>query len=515
MKINKFLLLIFLVNQYFGFTQELNPDPELFTQVEIEWIKKHPVINFGYEPNWPPYEIYEKGIYTGISGDYIKMIEIHTDIDMVPIPNITWQETISGLQNGKIKVAALAGITQERKKYLHFTEPHVTDPIVIVTQSDYDFISGVGDLEGKRLTLPEGYYAIDLIKGDFPEFDIKTTKNVKDCLYQVSTGQADAFIGSLSVTSYYINNNGFSNLKIAAPTHYGYTELGLAVTKDWSVFRDIVQKIFNHLRKDEHLEIRNKWVTVAVEKGVSRSTIKKYILYALGGLAIIIFIFSLWNKTLRNEIKARKKIESDLKNENQQKELLLKEVHHRVKNNLQIVHSMLNMQSRKVDNEIALKVIKEGKSRVMAMAIIHKILYESEDLSTIDVKKYVNSLSDNIKRIYASDQTEVILNINIQDVFLDIEKAIPVGLILNELLSNTYKHAFVNRKIGNIKIEIIQLDEVCQFNYSDDGVGVTNYNMKSYKTLGMHLIHRLANQLQTEAVMDKTTGFNLSFVFNY
>jgi len=515
MKINKFLLVIFLVNQYFGFTQELNPDPELFTKEEIEWIKKHPVINFGYEPNWPPYEIYEKGIYTGISGDYVKMIEIHTDIDMVPIPNITWQETIGGLQNGKIKVASLAGITQERKKYLDFTEPHITDPLVIVTQSGYKFITGVGDLEGSIVALPEGYDTVEFITRDFPSINIKKSKNVQDCLYSVSTGRADAFIGSLAVSSYYINSNGFTNLKIAAPTHYGYSKLGLAVTKDWRIFRDIVQKVFNHLSKEEHLEIRNKWVTVAVDEGVSYNTIKKYILYALGVLAIIIFVFLLWNRTLRNEIKARKKIELDLKKENQQKELLLKEVHHRVKNNLQIVHSMLNMQSRKVDNEIALKVIKEGKSRVMAMAIIHKILYESEDLSTIDVKKYVNSLSDNIKRIYASDQTEIILNIDIQDVFLDIDKAIPVGLILNELLSNTYKHAFVNRKIGNIKIEIIQLDEVCQFNYSDDGVGVTNYNMKSYKTLGMHLIHRLANQLQTEAVMDKTTGFNLSFVFNY
>jgi len=515
MKINKFILVIFLVIQYLGFTQELNPDPELFTEAEIEWIKKHPVINFGYESNWPPYEIYENGIYTGISGDYIKLIEIHTDIDMVPIPNITWQETINGLKSGEVKVAAMAGITDERKKYLQFTDPHVTDPLVIVTQSSYKFINGVSDLVGKKIALPAGYYTIDLIKRDFPNINITTHKSVKDCLYKVSTGQADAFIGSLAVTSYYINNYGFTNLKIAAPTHYGYTELGLAVTKDWRVFRDIVQKIFNHISKEEHIEIRNKWVTVAVEKGVSRSTIKKYIFYSLGIVAVIILLFLLWNWALRNEIKARKKIELDLKKENQEKELLLKEVHHRVKNNLQIVHSMLNIQSRKVNNEIALKVIVEAKSRVMAIAIIHKILYESEDLSTIDVKKYVNSLSDNIKRIYKSDHTEIILNIDIQEVYLDIDKSIPVGLILNELLSNTYKHAFVNRKKGNIKIEIFQLDGVCQFNYSDDGEGVTNYNMESYKTLGMHLIHRLANQLQTEAEIGKTTGFNLSFVFNY
>lgn len=516
MKLCFLLFVCFLLNPRIGFTQEPNPDPELFTEEEIEWIKKHPIINFGYEPNWPPYEIYENDIYTGISGDYIKMIEIHTDIDMVPIPDITWQKTIDGLQNGKIKVAALVGITQEREKYLHFTKPHITDPIVIVTKSDCDFISGVADLVGKTLILPEGYYAIDLIKSDFPEFNIKTTNNVKDCLYQLSTGQADAFIGSLSVTSYYINNNGYSNLKIAAPTHYGYTELGLAVTKDWSAFRDIVQKVFNHLSVEEHIEIKNKWVKEPVEKGVSYDTIKKYVVYVLGVLILIIIIPLLRNRILRNEIKARKKIELDLKKENLQKELLLKEVHHRVKNNLQIVHSMLNMQSRKVDNEIALKVIAEGKSRVMAMAIIHKILYESNDLSTIDVKKYVYSLSDNIKKIYKSDYTEILLNINIQEIYLNIDKAIPIGLILNELLSNTYKHAFVNNKSGNIYISIEKVGEKCQFNYADDGIGVTRYNIESYETLGMSLVFRLANQLQTEAEINKkSTGFSISFVFNY
>jgi len=513
MKINNFLLVIFLIAQYVGVAQELNPDPKLFTQSEIEWIKNHPVINFGYEPNWPPYEIYENGVYTGISGDYIKMIEIHTDIDMVPIPNITWQETIKGLQEGEIKVAAIASATKSRKKYLEFTKPHITDPIVIVTRSDFKFISGVDDISDEKIVLPKNYSTIGLLKKDYPNIQIENRKNVKECLYALSTGQADAFVGSLSVVSYYINNCGFSNLKIA-PTHFEYRQLGMAFTKDFVIFRDIVQKIFNHLSKKEHIEIRNKWVTIDVEKGVSRSTIKRYILYALGVLSILIFVFLLWNNTLRSEIKARKKTELDLQQENQQKELLLKEVHHRVKNNLQIVHSMLNMQSRKVDNEVALKVIKEGKSRVMAMAIIHKILYESEDLSTIDVKKYVNSLAANIKRIYTSDEIEIALNIDIQDVFLDIDKAIPVGLILNELLSNTYKHAFRNRDTGNIYITIEQIDTKCRFNYSDDGIGVTTYDMKSYETLGMNLVFRLANQLQTEAEIQNNTGFNLSFVFN-
>jgi len=500
---------------FLGYTQEIDPDPELFTATEIEWIREHSVINFGYDPTSPPYEILDNGTYKGIAGDYIKMIEIHTGIDMIPIPNSNWQKALKGLKSGKIKVVAVAGISEERKEYLEFTDPFIKDPLVIVTQSDFKYINSVNDLIGEKLILPEDYYTVDLINNDYPDFNIITAKNVKECLYQVSTGQADAFIGSLAVTSYHINNYGFSNLKIAAPTHYEYTELGLATTKDWSVFRDVVQKVLDHLSEEEHINIRSKWITVKMEdRGVSKK-VKNYIIYGLIIIALIIVGFIFWNKTLMNEIKARKRIEEDLKRKNEEKELLLKEVHHRVKNNLQIVHSLLNMQSRQVDNDIALKVIAESKSRVMAMAIIHKILYESEDLSTIDVKKYVNSLSDNIKRIYISDEIVIVLNIDIQDVFLDIDKAIPVGLILNELLSNTYKHAFTNRKSGNIYITIKQLDNECQFNYSDDGIGIKSFDIKSYKTLGMNLIFRLANQLQTEAIIKKTTGFNLSFVFNY
>jgi len=510
MKVNIFLLVIFLVNQYFGFTQELNPDPELFTKEEIEWIKKHPVINFGYEPNWPPYEIYDNGEYTGISGDYIKMIEIHTDIDMVPIPNITWQETISGLKSGVIKVGAIAGISEDRKKYLDFTAPHVTDPLVIVTQSSYNFISGVNDLDGKKIVLPEGYYTVNLIKNDFPGINIKTTKSVKDCLYEVSTGQADAFIGSLGVASYYINNYGFSNLKIA-PTHYKYTELGLAVTKDWSIFRNIVQKVFNHLSKEEHLEIRNKWLSVSNDHKINE--IKRKIIYIVIITGVIILLFFFWNKTLRNEIRTRKKIEKDLKRKNEETEILLKEVHHRVKNNLQMVHSMLNMQSRKVNNEVALKVIAEGKSRVMAMALIHKILYESNDLNMIALEEYILLLSDNIKRIFKSDSKNIKLDIYVENVYLNIEKAIPIGLILNELLSNSYKHAFVEKEEGVIGVLITQVDGVCFFEYTDNGRGLSDYNVESYITLGMRLIHRLVNQLQTNAIVKKGVGFNLSFSF--
>lgn len=492
----------------------------IFTEEEKAWITEHPEINFGYEANWPPYEIYINGEYTGIVGDYVKLIEKHTGIDMNPIPGISWGETISKLKSGEIHIAPIAGITDARKEYLEFTKPYVSDPLVIVTRNDYQFISGLNDLENKKLSLPQGYYTIDMIKKDFPNIEIVKSNSIKDCLLKVSTSGSDAFVGSLSVVSYYINTFGFANLKIASPTNYGYTEMGLAVTKDWRIFRDIVQKILDNTPKEQHNLIKNKWISVRYDHGVSKEKITSYVIYSVFGLLVIALSFYLWNSTLRKQIKNRKKAELKLHNsleliqqKNSEKEVLLKEIHHRVKNNLQIVHSLLNMQSREVVNKDALIILEEGKSRIKAMALVHQILYQSNNLSKIDIKSYVKSLLENIVNINHDSDKHIEVYTHADNVSLELDKIIPLGLILNELLTNSYKHAFKGRDSGIIDIFIKKEEDKYYFEYKDNGIGIENLNVLEYKSLGMHLIIRLSNQLNTQAVFKNDNGFVVSFSF--
>jgi len=491
-----------------------------FSDIEKEWIKEHQTVHFGYDANWPPFEMYNDGEYTGIVADYVKLIEEYTGIEMIPEPQLNYSKTLEKLENGEIHVAPMVGYTDARNEFLDYTNVYLSDPQVIVTRNNYEFIEGIGDLRGKTITQPKGYKRISRIKNEFPDINIKLTNDVEESLLAVSTSRVEAFVGSLSVVSYYINDLGISNLKIAAPAHLGNIKFRLAVTKDWVVFRDITQKVFDNLTKSHHSTIRNNWITIRYEHGIDSKQLRNYIVYGLVSILLMFSFFYLWNITLRKQIRIRKKVEEDLKkslelinDKNIEKDTLLKEIHHRVKNNLQIVYSMLNMQSRQVDNKSARKVLSEGKSRVMAMALIHKVLYESENIDKVDLTDYLNSLLRNIKNVYNNEDRNVEVNVMVKDILLNLDLAIPLGLILNELLTNSYKHAFIDKDSGCIFISIEKKNGLYCFAYKDNGIGLDNVNIESYKSLGMRLVSRLASQINAKAILKSDSGVEVTFNF--
>ena len=202
-----------------------------------------------------------------------------------------------------------------------------------------------------------------------------------------------------------------------------------------------------------------------------------------------------------------------IKEKNKEKDTLLKEIHHRVKNNLQMVYSMLNMQSRQVDNKFAKKVLSEGKNRVMAMALIHKVIYESENLDEVDIEKYVKSLIENISRIYLNEGKNIKVCVDINDVLLNLDLAIPLGLILSELLTNSYKHAFIDKEVGTINVSIENKGGLYCFKYKDDGVGLPNDDINGYQSLGLRLVKRLSDQINAKAILKSEDGVELTFNF--
>ncbi|NQX97766.1 MAG: transporter substrate-binding domain-containing protein, partial [Flavobacteriales bacterium] len=279
-------------------------------------MEKHPVINFGYEPKWLPFEIYENGEYSGIIGDYVKILERETGIDFNPIPDINWDETVLGLKSGEIDFTCCAGITEERKEYLNFTKPYVSSPMVIVTRKDGDFVGGLEDLAGKKIALPKNYYTGEIISRDYPKITIDFKESVEASIRAVSLGEAEAFVGNLVVVSYYIEHIGYTNLKIAAPTEYEKTHIALAARKDWPELITICQKVFDNIKYEERDAILQKWMKVRYEFGVDTKKVKKYTVI-IGLIILIIFIIILqWNKSLKKEIAKRKVIEKKLKVKN-------------------------------------------------------------------------------------------------------------------------------------------------------------------------------------------------------
>jgi len=196
------------------------------------------------------------------------------------------------------------------------------------------------------------------------------------------------------------------------------------------------------------------------------------------------------------------------------KELLLKEIHHRVKNNLQTISSLLNLQSKYVDNE-AKEAVQEGKNRVKSMALIHQKLYQSDNLKGIAFSDYLKNLSDILMQSYKTNKANIELELDVEPLNLDVDTAVPIGLILNELISNALKYAFPEGRNGKLEVSFKQLDDQLQLKVQDNGVGLEENALKK-SSFGMMLIRVLAEKLDAtlDVVTDKGTSIQL-MIKNY
>ncbi|RPI14056.1 MAG: PAS domain S-box protein [Ignavibacteriae bacterium] len=219
---------------------------------------------------------------------------------------------------------------------------------------------------------------------------------------------------------------------------------------------------------------------------------------------------------ISTDITERKLAEEKIKKSLKEKELLLQEIHHRVKNNLQIIVSLLKMQSRYIHDKRDLEILNKSRARVETMSLIHEKLYRSKDLSNINLQNYIKDLTANLLKAYGIDQCAVEIKVNIEDINFGIDTAIPCGLIINELVSNSLKHAFRINQKGNIDIEFRREGNKIIMNYGDDGTGLLpDTDLLNGETLGTQLITTLVKQLDgTMNVTNTNKGLKYSFILN-
>ncbi len=221
------------------------------------------------------------------------------------------------------------------------------------------------------------------------------------------------------------------------------------------------------------------------------------------------------NEDLRKEITERKKAEELINASLQEKLVLLREIHHRVKNNLQVISSLLNLQSGYIEDKKSLEIFRESQTRVRSMALIHEKLYQSKDLNKIEFSEYVSSLTRDLFTSYNIDQDRVKLVCDIDGIYFEIDTAILCGLIINELVSNSLKHAFPDGKKGHV---FINLRETSKNKYElilkDDGVGFPdNIDFRNTDSLGLQLVTTLTDQLGGKIDLYKNglTEFKIDF----
>lgn len=263
------------------------------------------------------------------------------------------------------------------------------------------------------------------------------------------------------------------------------------------------EKPFN--MDDEHiLSIILGEMSFALENGMLHSKIKSHLKE-----------IQEHNIRLNREIDERKLVEEQIRESLKEKEALLREIHSRIKNNMQVISSLLNLQSQYVKDKESLEMFRKSRDRILSMAFVHEKLYQSADLTKIDFDGYIRSIAQHLLRTCSIDPGAVRLNVNCSDVFLSINNAIPCGLIINELICNALKHAFPEGEKGEIAIDFHPNgDNRLILIVSDTGIGLPeNIDVSDAKTVGLQLISDLVDQLKgtLDIKRDGGTAFKITF----
>jgi PAS domain S-box-containing protein len=221
----------------------------------------------------------------------------------------------------------------------------------------------------------------------------------------------------------------------------------------------------------------------------------------------------------QEELAQRRQAEAQLTASLREKEVLLKEVHHRVKNNMQIVSSLLELQSDTLDDAALLTQFRDSQDRIRSMALIHETLYQSQDLARLDLARYIHTLSAQLVQSYNVDPQRITVHLQVESVILDIDQAIPCGLILNELLSNAFKYAFPPNRPGTVHVELhADTAQQVRLVVRDNGIGFPDaIDVHHTESLGLQLVAMLTEQLQGTIALERVDGtaFTLTFPLHH
>lgn len=268
--------------------------------------------------------------------------------------------------------------------------------------------------------------------------------------------------------------------------------------------------------EQKEIEIAEKNNTLEQNKlyDAKQKTFRAYLLAGvlmLLGVIVILILNNRYVKTREEELAIKNSkinqqntlIEQSLK----EKELLIKEIHHRVKNNLQIITSMLSLQIGKISDEKTEAILREAKQRISSIALTHQMLYQKNNFSNLILGEYVERLVQQIETTLPNTYIELVTNIHCKDKRVSVDNAVPLGLLINEALTNSYKHAFPNNKSGIVNVNLIDYDSYLILTIADNGIGLpTNIDNSNNQSMGMELIYILAEQLDANLKVESNSG---------
>lgn len=414
----------------------------------------------------------------------------------------TYYDFFSGLIDGNI-ASALA----KRKKYKEAIPPLKKDIYyslkaknLLSASNSYNLIAECY-LELKEYNLARKY--IDSCKPLIAEID-----------------ELSPTLSNMLVEAKYYKYTG--NLNKAAEYYDKYIHYKDSITKTDNESKLINQQVsFELYQKESLLTEKEKIIQKNKLLSEHQKTQRSYLL-----LGIVVLVFVILLLVINTQMNKRRQAELFIKNKHivqqktaienalKEKEFLIKEIHHRVKNNLQIISSMLNLQAETIDNAAAKEVLQESRLRINSMALIHQLLYSKNNMLNVSISDYLSTLLSQIEKSYSGASSNVVTDLNCDNINIDLDTAIPLGLIVNELVTNSYKHAFKKTDSGTIKITFSknEADNTYTLGVRDNGKGFDASKSKTH-SLGMELIQMLAEQLNSKMEFTNNNGTLATITF--
>jgi len=393
-----------------------------------------------------------------------------------------------------------------QKHFQNKSESYVTEYRILCKDGSYKWILD----RGKIISRNENGNPLRIVG---TSTDITKRKNAEENLLQ-SEGKLKAIFKGSNDAILLLTEKGFFDCNPKALEMFGIEE------KD-EITQISPADISPEIQPDgqKSTEKSKEMIRIAFEKGVNRfewtfmrkngeiiSTEVLLSAFEYGGEVVL--------QSTVQDITDRKIAEEHIKKSLHEKEVLLKEVHHRVKNNLQIISSILNLQSSTITDQQTLDLLKNSQNRIRSMSLIHELLYQTKDFSTINFSEYIISISTNLFQSYNQNKNTK-LTLELEPLFLDLDLAIPCGLIINEIVTNSLKYAFdIDQTSGEVKIQLSQKDDNVLLKIEDNGKGFPNdIDFRETESLGMQLVVSLIDQIDGEIILENINGAKYELQF--
>jgi len=278
---------------------------EPLTTEERAWLKAHPVITLAPDPDFPPSEFFDaNGRYTGIAADYVALVQQRLGIRFRIVKLRSWADVLKKARQREVDVLAAVTKTPERSEYLLFTRPYLAFPAVIVTRKGFAGPIDLGRLAGKKVAVKAGYAARYYVVTNYPRIQVDVVPDIHTGLRKVSDGTCDAMLENLLSTSYYMEKEVISNLRIAGEAEFVYRP-AFGIRSDWPILQRILDKGLARVSAHEREVIYNKWVPLSSQFLLINKNIEPLVLIAAGSLLFIVLFVFFWNRSLARQVDKR------------------------------------------------------------------------------------------------------------------------------------------------------------------------------------------------------------------